>query len=144
MDQTELSKALAIMKERFGHDTLLSLATVDGTIPCVRIVNSYYENGAFYTITYALSNKMKQIEANPVVAVCGEWFTAHGTGETMGHICAEHNTDLAAKLRKAFAGWYANGHTDENDPNTCILRIRLTDGVLFSHGTRYDIDFKAV
>mgnify|MGYP000101131229 CR=1 FL=1 len=144
MNQTELSKALAIMEERFGHDTLLSLATVDGTIPCVRIVNSYYENGAFYTITYALSNKMKQMEANPVVAVCGEWFTAHGIGENMGHICAGRNTEIAAKLRKVFAEWYSNGHTDESDPNTCILRIRLTDGVLLSHGTRYEIDFNAV
>lgn len=31
MNQTDLFKALAIMEERFGHDTLLSLATVDGT-----------------------------------------------------------------------------------------------------------------
>ena len=28
-----------------------------------------------------------------------------------------------------------------DDENTCILCIKLTDGVLFSHGTRYDIGF---
>ncbi len=39
-----------------------------------------YKNGAFYTITYALFNKMRQIEANPVVAIAAEWFTAHGRG----------------------------------------------------------------
>jgi len=49
-------KALSLMTKRFGHDTLLSLATLDGNHPSVRIVNSYYENGAFYTVTYALSN----------------------------------------------------------------------------------------
>lgn len=46
-----------IMDERFGCDTLLSLATVEDGIPSVRTVNSYYEEGAFYVITYALSNK---------------------------------------------------------------------------------------
>ena len=44
-------------------------------------------------------------------------------------------------LRAAFAAWYDNGHTNEADPNTCLLKIRLTDGVLFSDGTRYEIDF---
>ncbi len=28
--------------------------------------------------------------------------------------------------------------------NTCILCIRLTEGVLFSHGTKYDIDFSDI
>lgn len=141
MDKTELIKALEVMIERFGHDTLISLATLDGNIPAVRIVNSYYENGAFYTITYALSNKMKQIEANSTVAICGEWFTAHGVGENMGYICDERNMEIATKLRKTFSTWYSNGHINESDSNTIILRIRLTDAVLFSHGTRYDIDF---
>ena len=36
-------------------------------------------NGAFYIITYALSNKMKHIENNSAVAIAGDWFTAHGT-----------------------------------------------------------------
>lgn len=129
------------MNERFNHDTLISLATIEENIPWVRTVNSYYENGAFYTITYALSNKMRQIAENPAVAVCGDWFTAHGEGENLGHILAPQNAELAAKLRSAFASWYSNGHTNEEDPNTCILCIHLTDGVLFSDGTRYDIDF---
>ena len=141
MDKTEINKALEVMIERFGHDTLISLATIDGNIPSVRIVNSYYENGAFYTVTYALSNKMKQIEANSTIAICGEWFTAHGVGENMGYVCDETNTEIAAKLRKAFSEWYSNGHNNESDPNTIILRIRLTDAVLYDHGTRYDIDF---
>ncbi len=144
MGKPELTKALEVMIERFGHDTLISLATIDGNIPAVRIVNSYYENGAFYTITYALSNKMKQIEANSTVAICGEWFTAHGVGENMGYVCDEQNTEIATKLRKVFSAWYSNGHTDESNPNTIILRIRLTDAVLLSHGTRYDIDFKDI
>lgn len=134
-------EAQQIMNERFHHDSLIALATMDGNVPCVRTVNSYYENGAFYVITYALSGKMKQIKTNPTVAICGDWFTAHGTGENMGHILDSKNAEIADKLRKAFAEWYDNGHTNEADPNTCILCIHLTDGVLLSHGTRYEIDF---
>ena len=131
----------AIMNERFGHDTLLSVATVDSGIPNVRIVNSYYEDGSFYVITYALSHKMKQINKNSAVAVCGEWFSAHGIGENLGHILKKENEEIADKLRQAFAEWYSNGHTDENDTHTCILRIKLTDGILFHNGVKYNINF---
>ena len=135
------SETAAIMNERFGHDTLIALATVDGYSPAVRTVNAYYEDGAFYTVTYGLSGKMQHIAKNPKVAICGEWFTAHGVGESLGHILLPENVAMADKLRAAFAAWYSNGHTNEADPYTIILRIRLTDGVLFHHGTRYEIDF---
>lgn len=134
-------EAQEIMNERFQRDTVIALATMDGDMPWVRNVNSYYENGAFYVVTYALSNKMKQIQKQPSVAVCGEWFTAHGIGENLGYIRDKKNEEIASKLRAAFAAWYNNGHTNEADPNTCILCIHLTDGVLFSQGTRYEIDF---
>lgn len=135
------TKTLSLMVERFGHDALISVATLDGKRPAVRIVNSYYEDGSFYTVTYALSNKMEQVKRNSAVAVCGEWFTAHGIGENIGHPRDEENIELMAKLREVFKEWYYNGHTNEEDPYTCILRIRLTDGILMSHGTRYDINF---
>ena len=109
--------------------------------PVVRTVNSYYEDGCFYTITYALSGKIQQITKHSDVAICGDWFTAQGIGENLGHILLPQNREIAAKLRTAFAAWYDNGHTNDADPNTVILRIRLTNGVLMSHGTRYDIDF---
>lgn len=129
------------MAERFGHDSIISLATVENNIPHVRSVNAYYMDGAFYVITYGLSNKMRHIGKNPVVAVSGDWFTAHGTGENLGYFGKPENAEIAALLREAFFAWIDNGHNNFEDVNTCILRIRLTDGVLFSHGTRYDIDF---
>ena len=132
----------AIMQERFGKDSLIALATVDGDIPAVRTVNTVYIDGAFYVVTYALSGKMKHIAKNPTVAICGDWFTAHGVGENLGHVLLEENQNIMEKLRTAFSAWYNNGHTNEADPNTCLLKIRLTDGVLFSHGTRYDIEFE--
>ncbi len=67
-----------IMTERFGGDNVIALATTNEGVPYVRNVNAYYENGAFYVITYARSNKIKHIEKNPTVAIAGDWFTAHG------------------------------------------------------------------
>ena len=134
-------EAQQIMNDRFNKDSLIALATVDGNTPHVRAVNSYYEDGCFYTITYALSNKMKQIALNPTVAICGDWFTGHGIGDNLGWIRDEKNNDIASKLRAAFAAWYDNGHTNEADVNTVILRIRMTDGILLHHGTRFEIDF---
>ena len=141
MKEKLTEKIQEIMNERFHHDSLIAFATLDGNKPCVRTVNSFYEEGAFYVITYALSNKMKQIKENPTVAICGDWFTAHGVGENLGHILREENAEMAEKLRRAFSSWYNNGHTDEEDPNTCILRIQLTEGVLLADGSSYEIDF---
>ena len=112
-------------------------ATVDGNIPNVRTVNAYYENGAFYVITHAQSNKMKQIAENPNVGICGEWFTAHGIGTNMGWFGKENNGVIAQKLREVFSEWIDNGHNDFDDVNTCILRVELTDGVLLSHCLLY-------
>lgn len=130
-----------LMNERFGKDTVIALATVKDGEPYVRSVNGFYEDGAFYVITYALSNKMKQIKENSHVAIAGDWFTAHGTGINLGWFGKEENKDIADKLRIAFREWIDNGHNNFQDENTCILCIQLTDGTLFSHGTRYDIDF---
>ncbi len=129
------------MNERFGKDNLIALATAVDNVPSVRTVNAYYENGSFYTITWALSGKMQQIAQNPAVGLSGDWFTAHGRAESLGWICAPENTAMADKLTAAFASWINNGHTHFADPSTIILRIRLTHGVLFANGTRHDIDF---
>lgn len=133
-------QAERIMTERFGKDTVISLATVENGIPYVRYVNAYYENHCFYTITYALSNKIRQIEKNPVIAIAGEWFTAHGQGTDLGFFGKEENNEIAAKLKTAFAAWIDNGHNDLNDRNTVILCVELTDAVLLSHGTRYELN----
>jgi len=127
-----------ILKERFAKDSILALATTAGTMPYVRNVDAYYADGAFYVLTYALSNKMKQIETNPVVALAGEWFTGHGKGVNLGYFGKPENAEIAKKMKEVFAAWIDNGHNNFDDVNTCILKLELTDGVLFSHGTRYE------
>lgn len=125
------------MVERFGKDTVLALATTENEVPYVRYVNAYYESGAFYIITHALSHKMKPLENNSAVAIAGDWFTAHGKGISLGYWGREENRRIAEKLKCVFSEWIDNGHNDFDDENTIILCVELTDGLLLSHGTGY-------
>ena len=135
------NQAAQIMDERFGHDTVIALATLENGLPRVRSVDMLYIGGAFYIVTDARSGKMRQLAVNPACAVSGEWFSAQGLGENLGAFGAPENAELAARLRAAFASWLDNGHSDLRTPNCIILKIVLTQGILFSHGTRYYIDF---
>ena len=135
--------AMEIMKERFGKDSLVALATTDGERMHNRMVDAYFENGAFYVSTYALSNKMKQIEKNPDVAVCAvDWFSGHGVGKNLGWALDPKNADIRTKVREAFSAWYDFAN-NEQDENCCILEIKLADGMLIKdhHAVRYQIDF---
>lgn len=134
-------EAEKIMNERFGKDNVISLATCIDNMPAVRYVNAFYDNNAFYVLTYALSNKMKHIGNNPNVAIAGDWFTAKGKGENLGYFGKEENVAVANKMKNIFSEWINNGHNNFEDENTIILKITLTEGVLFSQGTRYDIKF---
>lgn len=73
-----------VMAERFDKDTVIALATVDEETPHVRFVNAIYTDGVFYFITDARSNKIRHMEKQPVVAIAGEWFTAHGRAVNLG------------------------------------------------------------
>jgi len=134
--------AINIMTERFAKDSLIAVATTDGKRLYNRIVDAYYDNGAFYISTHALSSKMKQIETNSEVAVCAvDWFSGHGTGKNLGWVLEPQNAEIREKIRKAFE-WY-DSVNDEQDKNCCFLEIRLTDGMLIKdhHAIRYQIDF---
>ncbi len=131
----------AILIDRFGKDSIIALATAVENTPYVRNVDAFYEDGAFYVLTHGLSAKMKQIEKNPTVALSGEWFTAQGKGINLGYFGKEENSHVASKMKQVFSAWIDNGHNNFDDINTCILRIELTNGVLFSNGIRYEIDF---
>ena len=132
-------EAKKIMMERFGKDTVIALATIEKEVPYVRYVNAYYENGAFYIITYALSNKNQTYRKQS--CCCNSWWVVYGTwkGAAIWAILEKKRIVwLLKKLKNVFAEWIDNGHTDFNDENTIILRVELTDGLLLSHGTRYE------
>ena len=63
-------EAEQVMIERFGKDTIISLATTENATPYVRYVNAYYENGAFYVITH---NCIEEIGREWTALSCS-WF----------------------------------------------------------------------
>ena len=86
------NEADRILKERFKTGQLIALATSAANKPYVRAVNAYYEDGAFYVMTDASSGKMKQMEENPEVAICGQLLNGRGTAESgTGRYGENHN-----------------------------------------------------
>jgi hypothetical protein len=134
-------EAAAVMTDLYGKDTAMSLATVNGDKANIRVVNAYYKENVFYVTTYALSNKMKEILKNPNVALNHHLFVAHGIGKNIGNPLDAPNLSLREELKRAFIAFY-DKHVDEQDENTCILKISLNDALVFAHDFKYIIDFK--
>lgn len=149
---SKYDEAMKLLEAQAGNkDGLISLSTIalepganGKSRPAARIVNAYYEDGSFYIVTYATSAKMQQIAQNPEVAICiiVENFTADGIGENLGWVRDEKNAAIMAKLRTIFSEWYDEAN-NEDDPNTCLLRIRLIRGLWNDahKGIRNEIDF---
>jgi len=150
---TKYEEGLQLLNEKFGNnkDNLIALATIareaganGNPRPVVRDVDAYYEDGSFYVVTHAKSNKMLQIAQNPEVsvAVCGEWLNAIGIGENLGWVLDPKNAEIRDKLRTAFAVWYDHAN-NEQDENCCILAVNLTKGTLnINHWEKlYHLDF---
>lgn len=128
-----------ILRKRFSTGKLIALATSMDNRPYVRAVNAYYENGVFYIMTDASTGKMKQMEVNPEVALCGELFNGRGIAENIGHVLKDEHKELMKTLRVALSEWYEYGNVDENDPNTVILAVRLTDAGVIENGIMHKL-----
>lgn len=133
------AEANRILKERFKNGQLVALATSSGNRPYVRAVNAYYEDGVFYIMTDASSGKMKQIEENPDVALCGQLINGRGTAVNAGHVLKPEHANLMKTLRIALAEWYSYGSVDEDDPDTVILKIEISQMSVISDGTKYEL-----
>jgi len=146
--------AIKLMEERCGDDkeVVIALATISlstnasgNACPASRMVCAYYEDGAFYVSTDARKNKMLQIEKNNEVSVCGfDWYAFQGVAENLGWVKGEKNTKIRAKFKKIFDWFDEVG--DEDNPNSIILRITLTEGTIIDNERKYgeqkyEIDF---
>lgn len=146
-------EAMQVLNGKFGNkDNVIAVATIsdqkaeDGRVfPCVREVDAYYEDGAFYVTTYGLSNKMRQIKANNLVSVSVDFsdFNGLGIGENLGWVMKPENSEIRAKLRKTFEAWYDMAN-NEKDENCVILKIKMIKGgIRIDHGVDYyAIDFE--
>lgn len=134
------TKSLSVMNELFAKDCTFSLATAAEGVPSVRVIDTYYQNEAFYIVTYANSQKGKEIEGNPSVALCSEFFRFTGKAYNIGHPLKSENADLRKTLTEVFAPWYF-AHNNEDDENMCFVKVTLETGFCFKDSIGYKIDF---
>jgi uncharacterized pyridoxamine 5'-phosphate oxidase family protein len=153
---TKYENAIKLLEELCGNDKeeLIALATISSTPnsegktrPSVRMVCAYYEDGRFYISTDATKNKMLEIEQNNEVAVAGiGWYTFNGIAENLGWVKDEKNGAIRARFKKVFDWFDEVG--DEDNPNSIVLCVTLTEGVIIDHSRkygdlRYEIDFRS-
>lgn len=151
---SKYENAMKLLEERCGNDKeeVIALATISlspndagNPRPAVRMVCAYYEDGAFYVSTDATKNKMLQIEKNNEVSVGGlDWYAFQGTAENLGWVKDEKNAEIRAKFKKIFDWFDEVG--DEDNPDSIVLRITLTEGTITDneekYGERqYEVDF---
>ena len=78
-------KSLEVLTELFGRDYTFVMATVKNNVPVQRVVDTFYYDGEFWIVTYALSNKVKEISVNPEVSLCNTFHTFTGKAYNEGH-----------------------------------------------------------
>lgn len=133
--------AMHVMTELFAKDCQLALATSHDDKPSVRFVDTYYQDGAFYVVTYGKSRKVQEIRSNSQVSLCKKLYQFNGNAYDIGHPLEPANKDIRDKLIKEFSPWYF-AHNNENDENMCYVRIDLVDGFFYKDGTGYKVDFE--
>lgn len=151
---SKYENAMKLLEERCGNDkeVVIALATISlspnaagNPRPAVRMVCAYYEDGMFYVSTDATKNKMLQIEKNNEVSVAGlDWYTFNGIAENLGWVKDEKNAEIRAKFKKIFDWFDEVG--DEDNPDSIVLRITLTEGTIIDHERKfgelqYEVDF---
>lgn len=133
-------KSLTVLTELFAHDCQFSLATSQDNVPSLRVVDTYYQDGAFWIVTYGMSRKVQEIVGNPHVALCSGLYSFAGLAYHAGHPLKEENKAIRETLIREFAPWYF-AHNNEQDENMCYVRVDLTAGFFYKDGTGYRVDF---
>lgn len=137
---TTYEKSLTVLTELFARDCTFSLATAKDNVPSLRVVDTYYQDGAFWIVTYGMSHKVQDILSNPHVALCNGFYSFTGLAHHAGHPLKEQNKAIRETLIREFAPWYF-AHNNEQDENMCYVRVDLTAGFFCKDGTGYKVDF---
>ncbi len=133
-------QSLQTLHDLFAKDCQFALATASGSVPSVRIVDTFYDDGAFYVVAHASTQKVREIAANEHVSLCHNLYRFSGKAQNIGHPLQPQNSGIRAKLSKAFALWYFK-HNNEQDEKMCYIRINLTSGFFYRDGKGYAVDF---
>lgn len=133
--------AMKVMKDLFGKDALFALATARENVPSVRFIDTYYEEGSFYIVTYAKSQKVDEIEVNKEVALCNKQYRFTGKAYNIGHPMKPENKEIRETLIKVFEPWYF-AHNNEEDENMCFVKVELETGFFYQNRIGYQVDFR--
>ncbi len=136
----DFEKSMHVLEELFAQDYQFAWATAENNIPSVRFVDTFFDAGSFYIVTYRGSQKVKEIETNEHVALCKNLYRFKGVAHNIGHPLKPENLEIRKKLIKAFEPWYFK-HNDENDENLCYVKVDLSSGFFYKDGTGYQADF---
>ena len=135
-EMTIMTNINTLIENRFNHTgRLIFMATSIDNTPYIRAMTPYYHDGSFYFISSLLSEKIKHIESNNIVALCGEWFNAQG----IAYITKLD--DLSPALKQSIItstqSWIILGNVDLDDNNTCIIQVKLTEGYIVENKEKY-------
>lgn len=133
-------KSLKVLEELFARDYTFVLATVKENVPSQRVIDTYYEDGCFWIVTYAKSNKVAELEQNPNVSLCNTFHAFTGKAYNVGHPLKKENAQIREKLIKVFEPWYF-AHNNENDENMCYVKVNIEAGFFHKDGVGYKVDF---
>lgn len=137
---TAYEKSLSALNELFGRDYTFALATINGDYPSQRVVDTYYSDGVFWIVTYALSNKVRELKANPNVSLCNNFHVFKGKAYYAGHPLEEKNKEIRKTLIREFEPWYF-AHNNEDDENMCYVKVELEEGFFHKDGIGYKVSF---
>lgn len=133
-------RSMEVLNELFAKDYTFVLATVNDNCPSQRVVDTYYCDQAFWIVTYALSNKVKELRKNPNVSLCNNFHIFSGKAYYMGHPLKEENKEIRETLIRVFEPWYF-AHNNEADENMCYVKVELEQGFFNVGGTGYRVNF---
>jgi general stress protein 26 len=136
----EYKKCLDVMSELFAKDFTFNLATAKENCPSVRVVDTFYDNEVFWIVTYAKSNKVKELEVNPNVALCNNLYSFTGKAYNAGHPLDKANKEIRDKLIIVFKNWYFL-HNNEDDKNMCYVKFVPESGFFYKDSTGFKVDF---
>ncbi|MHB8129279.1 MAG: pyridoxamine 5'-phosphate oxidase family protein [Mobilitalea sp.] len=134
-------KAIYVMNELFAKDYQFAMATVKDNIPSVRFVDTYFDDGSFYVVTYSKSQKVQELITNSEVSMCNKLYRFSGNAHNIGQPLLAENRTIREKLIKVFEPWYF-AHNNEQDENMCYIKIVLKEGFFYKDGTGYKVNFQ--
>jgi general stress protein 26 len=138
MDMYE--KAMEVMEELFAKDCVFAMATAQDNRPSVRFVDTFFQDGSFFVVTHAKTQKVRELETNSHVALSNHFYRFSGYAHNIGHPLTPENQELRSKLIEVFEPWYFP-HNDENDQDMCYVRIELVEGFFCKDGMGYAVNF---